>query len=90
MRSPLAERLLVDPVSPGRGRSKDGVDATDAVIGYLKSTPVEAVDNLLPKHFDQFGALVGAMQAGGDQVGQLGRFAPGDSQEPGHDHPDGE
>ena len=41
---------VVEPFCGGSGgrRSKDGVDATDAMIGYLKSTPVEAVEAEVP------------------------------------------
>ena len=41
---------VVEPFCGGSGgrRSKDGVDATDAMIGYLKSTPIEAVEADVP------------------------------------------
>ena len=41
---------VVEPFCGGSGgrRIKDGVDATDAMIGYLKSTPIEAVEADVP------------------------------------------
>lgn len=41
---------VVEPFCGGSGgrRMKDGVDATDAMIGYLKSTPIEAVEADIP------------------------------------------
>ncbi|MBL8702730.1 MAG: hydantoinase B/oxoprolinase family protein [Alphaproteobacteria bacterium] len=41
---------VVEPFCGGSGGRtvKDGVDATDAMIGYLKSTPIEAVEAEVP------------------------------------------